>query len=71
MKMKKIIEDLQKLAAGTRDTLNDFDRKHEKPWDETKKDNDENFTPEDEKLRQYYFGLIHGLEIAIEKIKEE
>ena len=40
-----------------------------RPWDKTKKNNDDNFTHKVEKQRQYYFGMIQGLELALDAIK--
>lgn len=64
--MKSKIEELLKQAEHE---LNKLEQENLKPWDESKKNNEDNFTPKIEKMRQYYFGMIQGLNLALDAIK--
>lgn len=57
------------LIHQTKDNLQKLEDDSLKSWDEKEKNNDENFTPKIEKQRQYYFGMIQGLELALQEIK--
>ena len=63
------IDKIEKLIKQTETELEKLEVKNLKSWDETKKNNEENFTPKVEKLRQYYLGMIQGLELARDAVK--
>ena len=63
------IDKIEKLIKQTETELEKLEKKNLKSWDETKKNNEENFTPKVEKLRQYYLGMIFGLALANDAIK--
>jgi len=61
---------IQELIDEARANLQLLEEGNVKPWNPSQRNNDENFTPSIEKMRQYYFGMIQGLELAIQEIEK-